>query len=179
MRPPRSLLLLFALVSLDAAACSYPEPPTFSQSLSAATSVFVFRVEATRLRREELAEGAYSEWVEASIRVVESLKGTPSIARVVSFSTERCGGLRLDAGHYFLAATKTNSTRVELKPADQSVVDITDVYAEGNPEATDNADFIPVVRSALAGSPLPTDFPSLELVYRSQQTSAPPTPCGR
>ncbi len=173
------LLSLIALASLDATACSYPEPPPFSAALSAATSVFVFRVEATRLKRKELPGEAYSEWVEASIRVVETLKGMPSVAHVVSFSTERCGGLRLDAGHYFLAAVPTNSTRVALMPADRSVVDITDEYAEGDPEATDNAGFIPVVRRAIAGSPLPPDFPSPSLVHRSQQISAPPMPCNR
>ncbi|WP_170113018.1 hypothetical protein [Ahniella affigens] len=110
---------------------------------------------------------------------METLKGTPSVARVVSFSTGRCGGLRLDSGHYFLAAVAINASRIALMPADQSVVDITDEYAEGDPEATDNAGFIPVVRHAIAGAPLPPGFPSPSLVHRSLQVGAPPTPCDR
>jgi hypothetical protein len=127
--------------------------------------------------RKDRPEGVYSEWVEASIRIVETLKGEPSKTRVISFSTAPCGGLRLDAGHYFLGVARANSTRVALVPADESVVDITGWYAEGNLEATDNAGFIPVVRRALAGSPLPTEFPSPELMHRSRQIAAPPVPC--
>src|SRR5512134_2866090 len=97
--------LLSEGIASFAAACSFPEPPSFRQELESATSIFVFRLESATLKRKELEGSAFSEWVEGQMRVVQVLKGRANAYKTLLFSTGWCGGVRLDVGHYFLIAT--------------------------------------------------------------------------
>ena len=169
--PLVSALMLCA--TAQAHACSYPEPPSFKDSLGSATSVFIFQVVSESIALNDRGEPLDNR-IEAKIRITDVLKGAPEFTGL-EFSNSWCEGNRLDVGHYFLVATSQDGMDLELVAADRSVLDVTQSYAEGNMEATNNAKLIPAVRATLSGHPLPDGIPrSRDLDYT--QTLQPPPP---
>lgn len=100
-----SVLLLFAGPSV---ACSYPDPPSFSQALRSAETVAVVHVESASLKEDRLADGGHIEWIETSVRVVETVHGPSAKIRTLTHEPSSCGGIRLDPGAYVVVALRVN-----------------------------------------------------------------------
>ena len=171
-----SAVLAMQAVSSSALACSYPEPRPFNELIQSASTIFVFRLESTELKRKEFDGGAYSEWVEGRIRVTQTLKGNSSSFRSVTFSTHWCGGLRLDVGHYFLVVTSDRGQIVELGPSDPSIIDITDSYDESRPSQSAKTDLLGPIFDYLGGKPLPATFPPEHAASLTSSLPPPPPP---
>ncbi len=165
--------LLGQAVAPIATACSFPEPSPFRQELESATSIFVFRLEAVALKRKKSAGGASSEWVDGQLRVVQVLKGRANTFRTLSFSTETCGGVRLDVGHYFLIATRAQGTSIGLKPDDRSILDVSMLFDDSRSRLISEDPMVKPIFDFLAGKRLPADYPPQVL---SDATSVLPRP---
>lgn len=177
----RSWLLVTAMLALQAIplaalACSYPEPRPFSELIQSASSIFIFRLESSELKQEKFSDGAYSEWVEGQIRVTQNLKGNASLFRSVTFSTNLCGGLRLDVGHYFLVVTTDRGPTLELRPADLSVIDVTMSYDEARPLQSTRNGLLKTISDYVKGKPLPVPFPPESVASLTSSLSPPPPP---
>src|SRR3546814_4241639 len=82
-----SWLLITAMLALQAVpsrafACSYPEPRPFSELIQSASSIFIFRLESSELKRKNFPGGAYSEWIEGRIRSEEHTSELQSLMRI-------------------------------------------------------------------------------------------------
>ena len=172
-----SHLLTVALLgcTADAAACSYPPPPSFADSIASATSAFVFQVVSATVETDLATGGRNSSRVVATIRITEVLKGSPQFKQV-AFSNSWCGGNRLDVGHFFVVATSQSGPQLSMAAADRSVLDITRAYREHDPAATARAGAIPKIRAALSGKALPPGFPTPEQIEVTQTVTMPPAP---
>ncbi|HEV2606401.1 MAG TPA: hypothetical protein VGT79_00320 [Xanthomonadaceae bacterium] len=166
--------VFLSLASLQALACSYPTPKAFSESLDKATSVFVFRLRSAELKRKTYGSGAYREWVEGRIQVRETLKGAKPAFTTVTFSTQQCGGLRLDVGHYFVIATAQKGRALDLVPSDRSIIDISDYYDETVAERNLQSDLVAPIAGFIKGKPLPADFPPASIAQRTSSLPYPP-----
>jgi hypothetical protein len=177
MSGTRIAIVLGALLSQAvvpiAGACSYSEPPSFRQELQSATAIFVFRLESVALKRKERTGGAYSEWVEGQLRVVQVLKGQANTFKSLSFSTETCGGVRLDVGHHFLVATHGQGTSIDLTPDDRSILDVSMLFDSSRSRLISDDPMVKPIFDFLAGKPLPADYPPKVL---SDATSILPRP---
>ena len=171
-----AIAIFLCFAPLQASACSYPAPKTFSQSLSEATSVFVFRLKSVELKRKTFSSGAYSEWVEGRIQVRETLKGTKPAFKTVIFSTQQCGGLRLDVGHYFVIVTTQHGRTIDMVPDDRSIIDISDYYDEAFAERNLKSDLLAPIAGFIRGKPLPPNFPPASVAERTSSLPYPPLP---
>lgn len=153
-------------------ACSYPEPPKFEKVAPNAKNIFVFRVD--RLEYRQSQEGSVRrEWVEGTVRVVSTFRGSPTFTKII-YSNSWCGGVRLDVGRTYLIATDLLRDPLRLAPADETVLDIS---LEFNPiwEPVETSPTLQRLRDALRGvgsfddvpheghylmtSPIPPTFP--------------------
>jgi hypothetical protein len=166
-----SIFFSMVFVTLNANACSYPEPPSFATAIKSASNVFVFQLMAAKVMRWQDGE-VYSEWVEGSIRPVTDFKGKSMAYKTIEFSSRPCGGLNLNVGHYFLIVTNQSSEKIELRPDDQSILDITGSFTEHVPEANENVQILNSIKSALAGE---SGFESIDA--DRYNTSIIPPPC--
>jgi hypothetical protein len=165
-----------ALLSIPtvAFACSYPEPPTFVDSLSEATSVAVLYVESAHVYVDPDSGEPDSRRVEATIRVVSSLKGEQDFTRLV-YVSHWCGGNRIDVGHYFIAATKQIGPILRLVPTDQSILHLKYGYPESHP--TRVPDEVKHIQKFLEnGTPLPDYFSDPYFLKFTQGLPPPPPP---
>ena len=169
-----AIAIFLSLTSLQAFACSYPTPKPFSESLDKATSVFVFRLQSAELKRKTYRSGTYREWVEGRIQVRETLKGAKPAFKTVNFSTQQCGGLRLDVGHYFVIVTTQNGRVLDLLPSDRSIIDISDYYDEAFAERNLQSDLLAPIVDFIKGKPLPPDFPPASVAERTSSLPYPP-----
>jgi hypothetical protein len=177
MRSPALKLLVallsavLALAAIPASACSGPAPIPFRQHFARASHVFVFRLESATL------VSSMTSTVRGRIRVVETLKGKTPAFRTVEFSTGSCGGMRLDVGHYYLALASRNGEVMTLEGGDRSVLDLRWQYDEDVSKAINHRqEILRTIDAALAGKPLPKDFPSVEALQFTQYTAPPPIP---
>jgi len=168
-----SVFLLFACPSV---ACSYPDPPSFSQALRSAETVAVVRVESASLKEDRLADGGHIEWIETSVRVVETVHGPSAKIRTLTHEPSSCGGIRLDPGAYVVVALRVNDESVALEPDARRVLDVSDEYREDDPNATANAGVVSIVRAAASGGALPVGFPPAYMVQRTSKLPPPPSP---
>ena len=165
------LLLAAAIACLaqPALSCSYSPPDTFHRSFSRANSIFVFRLETLALT------DTGSNEVIGRIRVVETFKGKQPRFKFIRFRTARCGGIRLDVGHYFVGLTRENGQMLSLGAGDRSVLDLRDQYDE---EASDkynkNGSLLRTIRSAIASGVLPDTFPTNYDLQFTQYNEPPP-----
>lgn len=169
------LVLLCMACPTSAWACMDPVWKSFRQQLGEASNVFIFRLESTEVRRTQLGSSAHMEWIHGRIRVVSSLKGDASKFRNVRFSTGSCDAIRLDTGHYFMAATRASGPELDLLEQGRSVIDLKYEYVEGAVHSRREGPLLRSVRRHLAeGTPLPVDLPD---VNRRFWTDAfPPSP---
>ena len=177
MRISISAALLVALVGSvgSAEACSYPEPPTFKQSLGEATSVFIFRLDQAQYKRESYGLTAYSTWTEGKITLVQNLYGDPVGFRKIKFSTSWCGGVTLVVGRHYLIATSASGETLELVSSDRSLYDIEGLYNPSDKERSlRSALVLPVIQSIYGIEPLPEDFPPREITRRTVILAPPP-----
>lgn len=138
----------------NAQACSYPKSPSFAESFKTAANIFVFQLTATKLIHK--TDGtAFSEWIEGDLRPVMDLKGVSSSYKTITFSSHFCGGLVLNTGHYFLLVTSDKGPEINLRPDDQSILDVTDHFRENRPEANENSSILNAIKRALAGDMAP------------------------
>ena len=165
------LLLAPALAS----ACSYPEPAPFIERLSKSRSVSVIYVESARVYVDPQSGEKQSSRVEATIRIVSSLKGDPSFTSLV-YSTSWCGGNRVDVGNYFIAATSQTGSTLYLAPADMSLLHLKYGYREDDAYVPHE---VKHVRDFLAnGTPLPEYFSdSYTFGFTQVLPPLPPPPC--
>lgn len=173
-----ALVLMLLVGAPCALGCSDSGPPPFASAFTAAKSVFVFRLESATLERTDLPGGGFSEWVEGRIRVLETIKGPKKAFTRVFFTTEYCGGRRLDVGNYFLVATTQTSADLRLRAKDVAMVNIS-LYYGSDPEAPGTVAFLTQLREASAGAPLPEGFPSPAEIHRTLMYEAPPNPSSR
>src|SRR6185312_14099172 len=179
MMKTSSWLLVTAMLALQAMpscalACSYPEPRPFSELIQSASSIFIFRLESSELKHEKFPGGAYSEWTEGRIRVTQSLKGNASLFRSVTFSTDWCGGLRLDVGHYFLVVTTDRGPTLKLRPSDLSIIDVTMSYDAARPLQSAKNGLLKPISDYLDGKPLPVPFPPEDVAALTSSLPPPP-----
>lgn len=152
--------ICFLLSPIAAQACMDPTWKSFRQQVGEARTIFIFRLESTEVRRTQLGSSAYTEWIHGRVRVVSSLKGDASGFRSVRFSTGGCDAIRLDTGHYFLAATRESGPEVDLLAQGRSVIDLKYEYVEGAaPERREGPLPRSVRRHLSEGTPLPAELP--------------------
>jgi hypothetical protein len=167
------LLLATVLTGLvqPTQACSYPPPDSLHRHFSRANAIFVFRLETLALTNNDSGQ------VVGRIKVVETLKGAKPRFRFIRFRTARCGGNRLDVGHYFVAFTRQEGQVLNLGAADRSVLDLHDQYSE---EASDkynrNGSLLRKIRAGIKKGSLPDDFPAVEELQFTQYQEPPPLP---
>lgn len=171
----RLLAVVLLLTPTLAWACQDPVWKSFRQQISDARTVFIFRLESTEVRRTQLGSSAHMEWIHGRVRVVSSLKGDASGFRSVRFSTGGCDAVRLDTGHYFLAATRDSGPELDLLAQGRSVIDLKYEYAEdARPERREGPLLRSMRRHLSDGAPLPAELPD---AHRSFMTDAfPPVP---
>jgi hypothetical protein len=175
----RALSLFVVLVGLlhpvPVWACMDPVWKSFRQQIGEARTVFIFRLESTEARRTQLGSSAHMEWIHGRIRVVSSLKGDASGFRSVRFSTGGCDAVRLDTGHYFLAATRDSGPELDLLAQGRSVIDLKYEYVEdARPERREGLLLRSIRRHLSDGEPLPAELPD---AHRRFMTDAfPPVP---
>src|SRR5688572_25200423 len=126
----RTLPLLLSpllVASTGALACSYPEPPSIEEIVATAEHVFIFRLEAARFRTESCGGSCASQWAEAEITPLLSLRGAkePAARRLV-WVPGRCGGHRFDVGELYVAFLSADSTEIQLAPAELRVLYVSD-----------------------------------------------------
>lgn len=158
-------------------ACSIPAHPTFKQSLQNATSVFIFRLDQARYRREDFGLGAHTSWVEGKITLVRNLYGDPTRLVNIQFSSVLCGAVKLVVGRHYLIATPATGDTIELVGGDASLFEIEDLY---NPErktaSLQSMLILPVIRAIYGVHALPEDFPPREIAARTVLQLPPPPP---
>jgi len=108
------------------------------------------------------------------IRLLHVLKGKKPSFSSIHYSNGWCGGLRLDVGHYFVAATSRSGTVLELDAYDQSVVDISASYHEDLADPIGNSEHLLEIKKALRGQPLSRSVFDNRTIYYSQTIPAPP-----
>jgi len=154
------LTLIFFLSPLAAQACMDPAWKSFRQHVGEARTIFIFQLESTEVRRTQLGSSAYTEWVHGRIRVVSPLKGDASGFRSVRFGTGGCDAIRLDTGHYFLAATRESGPELDPLAQGRSVIDLKYEYVEGAaPERREGPLLRSIRRHLSEGAPLPAELP--------------------
>lgn len=167
--------VLVSIFSGRSEACSYPEPPTFQEALSSATSVFVFRLDEARYKRISHGPAAHSAWVEGKIRLVQNLYGNPIDLRIIKYSTFWCGGVDLVVGHHYLIATNASGDTIQLAASDASLYDIEGFYYPHNKAWSLRSLFVfPVIQSIYGIKPLPKDFPPRDIAARTVIQAPPP-----
>jgi hypothetical protein len=144
--------------------------------MQSASSIFIFRLESSELKQEKFSDDTYSEWVEGRVRVTQTLKGNASLFRSVTFSTNWCGGLRLDVGHYFLVVTTDRGPTLELRPADLSVIDVTMSYDAAHPLQSARNGLLKPISDYVKGKPLPVPFPPEGVASLTSSLPPPPPP---
>ncbi|MEN1930205.1 hypothetical protein WCE37_14615 [Luteimonas sp. MJ250] len=174
-----AIMLLAWVLPLPALACSYPEPAPFKEAIANASSIFIFRLESAEVKRKNFEDGSYAEWIEGRIRVAQTLRGDSSLFKSIRFSTNQCGGVRLDVGHYFLVVTDSGGTEINLSPADQSIIDVTTSFDESRLDVSAQTDLLRPIHDFLAGTPLPESFPSPYVVEYTSTIPLPPLPPDR
>jgi hypothetical protein len=152
----------------NAIACAIVELSTpreaFRDDLRNASTIAIFRLESAHVRASK-----HGETIEGKIRVIETLKG--STAHFSRISVEQtCSWTRLNVGGYFLVATKQSGRTLEVDVSDYSVLDVTANYIQGDRGWTRYPQNLgPIFFDFLEGKPLPTDFPSLDMLARSKE----------
>jgi hypothetical protein len=157
------MLLCAALLSAPAFPCSLRYTP-FLENLSAATHVYVFRLESAK------AAGPESVEVRGTFRIVEVLKGGSPPAKALQYWTDSCGGVRLDVGGYYLAATRDAETTLRISGGDDTVLDLFLSYSEGS-----RSEFIDEIRRILDGGTASLQFQN-DLERRAQRIRIIPPP---
>jgi hypothetical protein len=165
-------LLLFPVL---AKACQERVWTPFRQHVSDARTIFIFRLESTEVRRTQLGTSAYMEWIHGRIRVVSSLKGDASKFRSVRFSTDGCDAIRLDTGHYFLAATRESGPELDLLVQGRSVIDLKYQYAESAAADRREGQLLRSIRRHLSdGTALPVELPDANRRFWTDAFQPPP-----
>ncbi len=173
-----TLAFLIASFTGQAEACSYPQPPSFQESLSAATSVFIFRLDQAQYKRTNYGPTAYSSVVEGKMVLVQNLYGNPVEFRTIKFPTDFCGSVGLVVGRHYLIATNASGDTIELVRADASLYDIEGFYSPDKKERSLRSLFVlPVIQAIYGIKALPDNFPPREIAARTvAQPPLPPTP---
>lgn len=160
---------MFALASSATVACVGSTAPEFSTNVKTATSIFVFQLTAARhppeLMRDEVV---------GNMKILHVLKGPKPTFSSVRYSNSWCGGLRLDVGHFFVAATSRSGKVLELAAYDQSVVDISTSYYVGVDDPVSYSPLLTELKRAIKGKPLSDLVFDRRTIYYSQVTPAPP-----
>lgn len=166
---------LLGIAASQANACSVPNSPTFGQSLTNATSVFIFRLDQAQYRREDFGLGAHTSWVEGKITLVQNLYGDPRRLVNIRFSSVLCGAVKLVVGRHYLIATRATGDTIELVAGDASLFEIEDFYNPERKTASLQSMFIlPVIRAIYGVHALPEDFPPREIAARTVLQLPPP-----
>lgn len=106
--------------------CGLVVPSSFTEPLSDAQNVFVFRLVSSELYQTD-AEGHRSERIDGNISIEEVLKGSGADFAKITYATTGCA-LQLDVGHYYLAVTSQSNSVLRLGLADSAVIDISPEY---------------------------------------------------
>jgi hypothetical protein len=169
-------LLAATFIPFSAKACEDPPPYPFDKAIRDASAVFVFRLESAEIKREYHGPTAFAEWVEGRIRVVHVFKGDASAFRGIEYNHSWCNGLRLDVGHYFVIATNATGETIQLRPRDQSIIDVSFYFSELT--ADRNLQYWPFepITDFVNGKPLPDEFPPEFLMEYIRALPSPPPP---
>ena len=165
-------LATFGLLPTTALACVEPKTPPFRQELAQAQHVFVFRL--TSINLADPSPG--SRKLSASIEVLRNLKGNGNGFRQLAYSAPGCYGLRLEVGHYYVAATTQKGPVLNLVRGDRSVMDISQDYSRTYPPRRDEQKLQWHVANYLKGIPLPATFLDEEYTARTSGISVPAPP---
>ena len=171
-----AVLVLVSAFPAAANACQYAEPPTLRSALKEATNVFVFRLDQATYKREELGAGAYTAWVEGTIRPVQNLYGSdPARFRHIKFPATWCGAVTLVVGHHYLIATRASGDTIELAMADESILDIEGRYNPSDKRRSLKSPLIlPVIKAIYRGEELPDSYPPTDILSRTVVVPPPP-----
>jgi hypothetical protein len=158
--------LALLLSASDGVACAVVELGTprefFRDDLQRASTIAIFRLESL-----QLLERKRGEFMEGRIRVVDTLKG--SAARFTRISIAKtCSWTQLAVGGYFLVATTQSGRTLNVDISDYSVLDVTLNYIEGDRDWSRNPDNLGPIFDFIDGKPLPSGFPTLDMLARSK-----------
>lgn len=171
-----AIAIVLATMFTDRAnACQVPVPRTFKEALAPATSVFVFRLDEAKFKRENLGPVAYASWVEGRISLVQNLYGNPISLKYIKYYSGWCGGVNLVVGHHYLIATSATGDTIQLELDDQSLYDIEGFYDPSDKRRSLRSFVVqPVVQAVYGKKPLPENFPPREIAGRTTLQGPPP-----
>ncbi len=165
-------LAILAALPGGASACMTPETPPFRQELARARNVFVFRL--TSLRLADYSPG--SRKISGTIEIIRSLKGNSGAFRQLAYSSPWCYGLKLEVGHYYVAATTQHGPILQLVRGDRSIMDVSQDYSQNYPPPREEQKLQWHVANYLKGIPLPSTFRDEVYTARTSGIDVPPPP---
>lgn len=121
--------MLTVCIPTASVACSYPEPPAFSEEVASAKSIAVVYVEAQRSISES-QNGHVFPFIEADVRVVENLQGVPAKIRSIKYQSHWCGGHTLHVSRYYVVLLRENREVLRLGASASTVLWLGDEYDE-------------------------------------------------
>ena len=156
-----------------ALACGDPPKAAFKDLVATAPTIFTFQLTSAYFIHKPLGSGTSTEYVVGLVRVLESLKGDATSFRLITFGFRSCGASRMSVGQTYLAATSQSGPTLQLWGTDQAILDLTlDFYHE----STKRSPAVEIVKSIVAGRPVPEDFPRRALEIPLEVYTAPPPP---
>jgi hypothetical protein len=145
---------LLGLVPPLCCACSYADPPQFERIAPKAKAILAFRVLSLEVQEGvKTLNGGVKEInarVQGRIQVEAAIKGEAARFTHVNFSNYLCGGVTLQIGHRYLAATEQAGPILYLSPGDKSIGDI-EVYFEYPLPPIEENRYVRAARDAVQG----------------------------
>ncbi len=155
------LLMLFGSAG-NSFACSFPRPPDFTQAVESATTIAIIRVLDLSLKDKHPDSPSF---INGRIEVAEVVKGDSANFTRISFYNGYCGGVHIEAGHYYVIFTSQSGGTLEIARADQSIVSIEGEYISSFPEQNYRYPFLSSVLAFVNGTILADaidPFPNIE-----------------
>jgi hypothetical protein len=121
----RLSVLATIFIAGNSLACTCSFAPMSTQSIRAASNIFVFQLLSATVKRAN-ENGTPSWGIEGKIKVVDSIYGARKPPQRVRFATGACCGARFDVGHYFVAFIPAGRANFELNHA--NALDIGEMY---------------------------------------------------
>lgn len=157
-----SMIVAFAtLLAAPASACECRFSALDTEGARSADHVFVFRIVEARMLDEV--------YVEAGIKVLQTLHGDATSFRAARYTTRMCCGSRFDIGHVYIAFVHGDGRSFDANSG--SVGDVTDL--DHGPDS----ELIRRVRSLLAGKATLAETLGTAAFDRINQVQPPPPPC--
>lgn len=155
-------VLLWSFLTGSAFACADPPRANIRDMVVSAPTIFVFQLLGAKYVRESLGGAAWTEQIDGTIRVIDTLKGHANSFKSVAYTFRGCGSVRMSLGQSYLVATSQEGPELQLWATDAAALDLTsDFYTEiaTRPGMARRSPATDIVRKIVGAMPVPDDFP--------------------